>query len=316
MRNYSLSHVRDDVLLRDLADLVVQDRITTADLLAHIAEVDSRRLYAPAGYPSMHAYCTGELRLSEDSASRRIQAGRAARRFPALFEALAEGRLHLTALNLLAPHLTDVNADELIELACHRRKSEIEEYLAHRFGRAEVMPALLRPVGVSERHEQSALAHTECHTSPELVDEDDCKESTRPHTLPCPDLQYMLQVTLSKQTYAKLRHAQALLSHAVPNGDVAEVLDRALDRLIEGIEKRKVGTGARRALASTRERHIPAVVRRTVWERDGGRCTFVSANGVRCGSSRLVEFDHVDPVARGGEATVDGIRLRCRAHNQ
>jgi hypothetical protein len=95
MRDYSLSHLSDGALLRRLARLVARDRITTAVLLAHIAEVDARRLYSPAGYPSMHANCVGELRLSEDAAWKRSQAARAARRAPALLEALANGRLHL-----------------------------------------------------------------------------------------------------------------------------------------------------------------------------------------------------------------------------
>ena len=88
MRDYALAHLSDAVLLRDLAALVVRDRVTTSTLLAHIAEVDARRLYVPAGYPSMHAYCVEELRLSEDAAYKRIQAARAARQFPALFAAL------------------------------------------------------------------------------------------------------------------------------------------------------------------------------------------------------------------------------------
>jgi hypothetical protein len=53
-----------------------------------------------------------------------------------------------------------------------------------------------------------------------------------------------------------------------------------------------------------------------VWERDGGQCTFVSEGGRRCEARKALQFDHVLVVARGGEATVDGIRLRCRAHNQ
>ena len=219
MRNYSLSHVRDDVLLRDLAALVAQDRITTASLLAHVGEADARRLYAPAGYPSMHAYCLGELRLSEDAASRRIQAARAARRFPALFAALAEGRLHLTALNLLAPHLTDSNALELIEIATHRRKSEIEEILVRRFGPSDVAVVSLRPVSVSERHESSALARIECHTSDEsaLSGNTPAENGTAAVPEPRVDVRYLLQVTVSSATQEKLRYAQALLSHALPN---------------------------------------------------------------------------------------------------
>ena len=95
MCTYSLSHLSDRALLRDLAALVAHDRATTAALLAHIAEVDSRQLYLPAAYPSMYAYCVHELRLSEEAAFKRIHAARTARRFPAIFGALAEGRLHL-----------------------------------------------------------------------------------------------------------------------------------------------------------------------------------------------------------------------------
>ena len=57
-------------------------------------------------------------------------------------------------------------------------------------------------------------------------------------------------------------------------------------------------------------------MKRAVWERDGGQCTFVSESGHRCESRTRLEFDHVEPVATGGHATVKGLRLRCRAHNQ
>ena len=53
-----------------------------------------------------------------------------------------------------------------------------------------------------------------------------------------------------------------------------------------------------------------------MWERDAGRCTFVSESGHRCEARTRLEFDHVEAVAQGGRATVQGLRLRCRAHNQ
>ena len=111
MKSFSLSHIPDDVLLRGLAGLLAQDRATTAAMLAHLAEVDERQLYLPASYRSMYLYCVGELRLSEDAAYKRIQAARAARKFPAIFAGLADGSLHLSAVVLLAPHLTPETAD-------------------------------------------------------------------------------------------------------------------------------------------------------------------------------------------------------------
>ena len=136
MRAYSLSHVSDHDLLRGLASLVAQDRTTTATLLAHIAEVDARKLYLPAAYPSMYAYCVHELQLSEDSAYKRIAAARVARRFPVVFEAVADGRLHLAAVGLLSPYLNPENSADLLEAAAHKTKSEIEELLAQRFPRS------------------------------------------------------------------------------------------------------------------------------------------------------------------------------------
>ena len=95
MSRYSLSHLADRALLRDLASLVAQDRATTADLLAHIAEVDARRLYKRMDFPSMHAYCELKLGLSTDAAGRRIQAARLARQYPEIFPAVADGRLFI-----------------------------------------------------------------------------------------------------------------------------------------------------------------------------------------------------------------------------
>jgi hypothetical protein len=127
-------------------------------------------------------------------------------------------------------------------------------------------------------------------------------------------------VTIDQATYQKLCRAQELLSHTVPSGDIAQVLDRALELLVAKLEKRKFAATekprSRTRRASKNPRHIPAHVRRAVTERDGGQCTFVSEDGHRCATRRLLEFDHVEEVARGGVTTVDNIRLRCKAHNQ
>src|SRR5689334_7163980 len=139
MRVYSLSHLGDPELRHDLLSLIAQDRATTATLLAHLAEFDARKLYLPAAYPSMFAYCVHELHLSEDAAYKRIRAARVARQFPDIFEVVADGRLHLTGLGLLAPYLTPENANGLLAEAAHKTKSEIEELLARRFPRTEAM---------------------------------------------------------------------------------------------------------------------------------------------------------------------------------
>jgi hypothetical protein len=128
---------------------------------------------------------------------------------------------------------------------------------------------------------------------------------------------YALQVTVGQGTHDKLRYAQSLLGHVNP--DLAQVLDRALDALIHQLERRKFAAAKQprhpRSKGSS-PRHIPAAVKSAVWERDQAQCTFRSDNGTRCPARTRLEFDHVEPVARGGRATVDNLRLRCRAHNQ
>ena len=139
MNRYSLSHVGDRELDRGLACAIGQEQGATATVLAYIAESDARKRYLPAGYPSTFAYCVGELGRSEDAAYKRIKAARAARRFPAIFDAVADSRLHLSAVVLLAPHLTPENAAELLAAATHQSKSEIERLLAERFPRTDLL---------------------------------------------------------------------------------------------------------------------------------------------------------------------------------
>jgi 5-methylcytosine-specific restriction endonuclease McrA len=348
MKSYSLSHLSDHTLMRDLAALVAQDRVTTAELLAHIAEVDTRQLYRPAAYPSMFAYCVGELRLSEDAAFKRIKAARAARRFPAVFDAIAEGRLHLSALVLLAPHLTEDTADELLAAATHQSKCEIERLLAERYPRPDTLawlgaiPASSAP---GSAHQQ-APGPVDDQLAPGRVGEDASQDPgpveklspgnvpghhapgrgwDRSRVTPLAPHRFAVQFTLSQRANDQLRYAQALLGHQLPSGDIAAVFERALDALIPRLEQRKFAATARPRNARPQPghprstgspRHIPADVKRTVWERDQGRCTFVSETGRRCPARKLLEFDHIEPAARGGKATVSGIRLRCRAHNQ
>src|SRR5258706_3048523 len=145
MKSYARSQLTNDGLLSTLATRLSLDPNTTADLLADLAEVDARKLYAPAGYPSMFMFCVHQHHISEDVAYKCIQAARAARRFPALFPALAEGRLHLTAVVLLAPYLSPDTADELIAEATHQTKGQIELVLAQRFPKPD-LPTLLRAI--------------------------------------------------------------------------------------------------------------------------------------------------------------------------
>jgi hypothetical protein len=70
------------------------------------------------------------------------------------------------------------------------------------------------------------------------------------------------------------------------------------------------------APARSYSRHIPAAVRRHVWQRDGGRCTFSDSRGERCRATCAIEFHHEHPYALGGPPSAENITLRCRSHNE
>jgi hypothetical protein len=110
----SLSVLSDHDLLERVRSLTTREREATAALVAHLAELDERKLYLGEGYSSLFAYCTGALHLSDGEAGNRIEAARAARRFPVILERLADGSLHLTAVRLLAPHLTVENHEQVL----------------------------------------------------------------------------------------------------------------------------------------------------------------------------------------------------------
>src|SRR5262245_42046810 len=103
---YDLVEIADGSLIDRLKTLVSRDNRRLADLLAHIGEIDARKLYLGHGCASMFAYCVERLNFSEGGAYRRINASRAARKYPLIFERVATGALHLSGLNVLAPELT------------------------------------------------------------------------------------------------------------------------------------------------------------------------------------------------------------------
>ncbi len=205
MNSYALSHLDNHVLLRDLAAHVTRNCAATADLLAHLAEVDTRKLYLPEAHPSMHSYCVHVLGLSEDAASKRIHVARKAREFPGIFKAVAEGRLHLSGAVLLAPHLTPDNADELLAAAAHKTKSEVEAMLAHRFPKPDV-PARIMPVAsASPLLPDSTAPALAAQHAPGHV------EVPRPRVAPLAPERFSVQFTVGQDTYETLRYVQALL---------------------------------------------------------------------------------------------------------
>ena len=304
-------------LLEHLTRLVGRDRSLTVELVTCIAAVEVRRLYRELGFASTYAYCIATFNMSGDMAYRRIHAARAMLRFPQIMPALADGRLHLTAVALIAPRLNPKNVESLIEAATHRTKVQILAMLADRYPQPDV-PTQLRDI-------QPIIVKSQ-RSAAEVAQVSDSQKSLAPARVPLcgsmapaqlPNIEFAsvhplaparfeLRCTLSQTAYDALRTAQELLSHAIPDADAAKVIERALVDLVAQLEKKQLGARG----------DIPAQVVREVHERDGYQCTFIGTEGHRCAELRHLELDHIRPRSCGGRSTPSNLRLRCRVHNQ
>jgi hypothetical protein len=233
----ALYELANEALLEETGRLAGNERRSTAELIAAIAEVDVRGLHLAEGCSSIFMYCTKVLHLSEHAAYDRINAARMARKFPVILARLAAGSLTLTSLTLISPYVTPDTCEELLDRVAFKTKREVEALVAD-----------LRP----------QLAGGQV---------------------------YRLQLSVSREAWDRLLRVQALLSYSIPDGDPSRIFERAIELLLNDIEKKKFGTTASPrpsapALAPG-SRHIPAGVRREVAERDGRRCAFVGPRG-RC----------------------------------
>jgi hypothetical protein len=318
-----LKAISSERLLERLIELVRRSSDLEADLLEHLAEVDARRLYLQEGCPSMFAYCVRVLRFAEAVAYKRIAAMRAARRHPDLLTNLRSGELHLTALSLLAPQLTAGNAAELIAAARHRTADEIRRMLADRKPQPDLVSSVRKLPAFTEL---AAKRPAESDSVPQFplsvsaLPRSRAMDATAGPPIPLGRERYIVRFTANRELHTQLRELQALMRHQIPDGDLGKILARAVGVLLKQVRSQKFGECSvprtERSTDSARSRHIPAAIRRAVAKRDDERCAFVSEAGRRCDSREFLEFHHCDAWARSRSHTIEGISLRCRAHNQ
>ncbi len=312
----SLRRLGKRQLLRGFSKVVSDDRANTARMLAYVGEIDRRRLYLEDAYPSMFAMCTKHFGMSEAIAAKRIRAGRAACRFPLILEMIRRGELHLSGVHQLAGHLTESNHAEVLHRAKHQSMREIEALVAEispQVDRETVLRELVAETGcVGDAGEDGASGTIESGPMP--------ASSVKSLTIPLSPRRYRLHVTIGQTAKDSLEELRGLLSHQIPDGDPALVVEKALALLLAETKKRRAAltkkARAKARKATKRTRVIPAHVRRAVFARDEGRCAFVDKRGRRCGSTWQVELHHCVPYGRDGPHTVDNVQLRCRAHNQ
>jgi 5-methylcytosine-specific restriction endonuclease McrA len=353
MRNrYRLGGLANDELLAALSALVQREHELLSDFLAHLAELDERRLFLDLGFTSLFSYCTEALGLSRSSAGRRIAAARVCRRFPEALALAARGELELSVLCELSKYLNSENATELFE-ACRGKSYELVlALLAARFPKPDVRDSVRRlparspevtPNVGCEPHSQTSvnsakgadpLAAADGASTAKVLNSPAIAAAAPRPTAPVRRAleplsadRFGVRFTADAEFCELLEEVRALASYREPGGDLLSLMKRGLASYRRELQNERFGVGRRPRLARSqrtesaeaagyRSRNIPAAVARQVYIRDGGCCTFCSEDGRRCGARRFLELDHVTPWAARGESTIENLRLRCRAHNQ
>ena len=335
----------DDDLLAAISRLAARSHETTADLLRFLIEMERRDLHLACGFKSLFGYCRRVLHFSEGGSYDRMKAAHAAARVPVILAMLSEGRLHLTSVRLLAPHLKDENHLALLGGAIRKSGRDVRELLARWFPRPDVStvvrrlpesrppgapldarpldaplidmkPAQQSPVTPDKKQDDRPAGPAEVPDRP--------TPASPPRTRTVEPLsagRYAFRFTGDEETASLLREAQELLSHELPDGDVAAIVKRGLALVVAAARKAKRGatTAPSRSDAkptSAHSRNVPASVRRTVDRRDDGQCTYVGLDGRRCEERRFLQYHHRRPWAVGGRPTAENIALLCEAHNQ
>jgi hypothetical protein len=378
----------DEELLHGLRELASSLRIAECRLLAYLAEVEERRLFARLGFPSLFAFAVTTLRFAEGAACRRIAAARAARRFPEIYDYLADGSLHVTGVAMLAPYLKPDNCTHVLAEASGRTKRELERLIAQLAPKPDT-PDLVRRMPLTSdqgvaagapasepaplfagRAGAAALGHGSTLVPPVVEEapginaaaanlaapmpppvaaqtkaEMGAASRTKAKVEPLSPGRNLIRFTASDETVKKLERARELLAHKYPEGKLEDVIDEALEILIEKRDlgrkiARKKARAARQAKrhqepsaesagvntpaspaptsepARERSRYIPVAVDEAAWEESEGRCAYVSPDGRRCNSRWLAQRDHARPFALGGRSDdPENIRYRCFAHN-
>jgi hypothetical protein len=275
-----------------------QERSVGVVMIHHLKENDRRRLWAQMGYSSLFEYCTKLLGYSESQAYRRISALKLIREVPQVEEKILTGELNLTTIAQAQTFFSQ-------EAKVQKRKIDADEKLS-------VLETIANKTQKETAIELAKL-------NPEILKRD--------RETPIGENQTYIQYTSDNELKRKLSRLRELLGHQIsPGGSHSELLhkisDIALEKLEPKLPKVKRDASSNRLsiapkLPVRRRKYISVETKRTVWHRDGGRCTYRDPfNGMRCACRSPLEFDHLIPIAKGGDNSVENLRLLCRAHNQ
>lgn len=327
-----LQNISNEELILRMQKLVRTERKVMHLVLLHIAEIDSRKLYADLGFNGMYSYLTKGLGYSESAAYRRLQSARLLKQAPAVAEKIEDGSLNLS-------QLTQVQK-------CLKESAKNGENIS-----------LEQTLGVLTRLEYKNSFETQKTLALEMNLPVELHERVRPQQ----DESVKLEITLTKEQFAELKQAKSLLSHICPDGNLSEVIATLAKKFNQSkltgrkptqpaaatethhsypIEnciisdsyetntsnvslQRKsrssfvAGSASAKQLSPKgRRQYISVHTKRALLAKANNCCEYQDPKTQqKCSSKYKLEIDHRHPIALGGTNDIKNFRILCQAHN-
>lgn len=275
-----IRRLTNEDLLKKTALLAQEERKITIDVLLYLKEIERRRLHLDLGFSSLYEYALKELKYSEGAAYRRVQAMRLLRDMPEVEQKISSGQLSLTTASKIQASARDkpiaIKMD-LVQQLEGRSSREVEQRLAANVPARE----LTRWVSADKVE---------------------------------------LKIQLNKDPFKGLEELKALKSNTPGHSSFSKVVE---DLIELGQEKwnplRRAASTAPRSGAqpeSLNPRYLSPSLRQEIWRRDQNQCTYTNPQtGQRCTAKHYLHIDHILPVALGGKAEAQNLRLLCAQHN-
>jgi hypothetical protein len=336
-KHLSPKSLSNDALLRTTQALVIEERKLTTEILWHLNEIQIRRLYSEKGYASLFEYAVRALGYSHAAAGRRIAAMRLLADVPEVESALQKGSVNLSTLSTIQTFVqkkwqskkesvSKAEKKELVLALQGKSRRECEKHLI-----------ALDPIAATPQERERMVSPTQ--TEIRFVADDELMQKLQKireldghvqsnasylelfHRMADLALR-KLDPTAKKEKPVSANNSPAPLQSAtvtVMNCTQPEPVPNSTppaESKPQGATSESCQSGVPSFMKKSNPRYIPAALKREIWRRDQGQCTFQSAGGKRCLSRFALEIDHIEPLALGGQTKASSLRLLCRAHNQ
>ena len=285
-----------------------EHRKAEARLIDLLQRADQTRLYLHRGHASLFRYVCDELGYSEAMTSNLITVARKATEIPELKEEIRKGNLSVSKIRKVCPVINKQNKGQWIQAARKCSKKELETKVAA-LNTTHTPMTSVRAVAV-DTVRLSVDITEDCRDKLDRL-KDLLSSKTGKDCSLQEVLDFALETALDKQD--PIRKAQRAEKRAIKKEEKEKEESMCPGTRKSKVQKEGVCPGTH---AKPKRKALSNELVHKIQRRDRGRCTYIGADGKRCGAKRWLQYHHILGVARGGKDVLDNLQTLCCAHHR